>query len=1386
MADDKKTLELQIRIAADEALKAVSSLKGEMQGLAAEFKKHSDSDGAIKRTFEQTQAAAEKAAASMKLFGASSGELRQMQAQVKAAAVDLVTKGLNPESEEVRKLTEEYKRLGKEAEDLDTATGKNIDSFSGLAGALRSLAEVAALTKALDTIRDMGSFALATADTFQTARNEFGTLLGDMQAGAGLFNEIKSFNDKTPFSLDTLTQATKVLLSAKVPLAGLQQQLTKFGDLSQGNSQKLTSYIQAFSKAAARGKADMEILNTYLNQGVPILDALAKSFNVTTAEIAEMAGQGKIGFEDFAAALSDLTAEGGQYFGGMELGARSLAAMQEGLKEATDSLAASFGEMLLPAATAVVKALTDITNAINESPIAKGILAGAMVALTGYLGAMAVKAGIAFAAQMSLNFAVGALNPVVLGATLAVAGLAAEYTRITTEQQRAAREAENFALKQQELKNAVDGATRAEAQRAQITAELAALYQRLNYVQDQAAVSSGTLRTAAQNLIDVLEMPIDPSTSSWIDGYRTEAEKLSDTMAMLNRDGQGELRKILSQTTGWGEAVAAQNTETMLMILRGLDLQTPEARAEIERIQEQIAGLTSAMTAVPPTGIDETKKAWQKWFSEITSVDFENIGSSGARAAELYLEGFRGTLDLKQVVSGALGTELNMADIFRDEQKAIQKAITELLAIDPREIDEPFRITDEALVTLIRRFNELGEVIRSAEFETAAGDLRKKIDDLGKSEKDLYLETARLNGANQDQLSNLKNLLDEYDRKSILSDYRQQTESLTETKHDLARASLEAAGATEQERQELESYIAILEMADATISETERAAIAWKESWAAVWEQFQDGQSANPFAALEREMERIRRELAENPILAEDTQLLADVSTYYAAGQAKIIDDLMARERALTKTRVDDLEHELREALKNLDTLEAQRVIAAEGSEEEIAAIRDRYATLRTETEQRYAREIADATISETERAAIAWKESWAAVWEQFQDGQSVNPFAALEREMERIRRELAENPILAEDAQILADVTAYYAARQAEVMDDLMARERALTKTRVDDLEYELQEALKTIDIIESARIAAAEGSEEEITAIREHYARLRAETEGEYAQKIADTIIEETERAAETSAVNWQQTLEDSLSQTLVSIEGFSAEAAGALGSVGAQFADLAARVSLDIFEEFGRAMVLAEDETYSFEQALAKIGQQILRQLPTLFLQAGLQLVATPGMWPLGLGFIAAAGASAFYSGYVDGTITKAEKDAKEAAKQNAKGGVYDEYGRAAREYAAGGAFTNRIVSQPTYFRYGGGLGVMGEAGPEAIMPLSCGSDGRLGVNALGAGGTAVYVIIENYTNEEVRTEESSDGAGSQIHKVIIGAVKESISSGEMDRPMSNRFGLRARGI
>jgi len=83
---------------------------------------------------------------------------------------------------------------------------------------------------------------------------------------------------------------------------------------------------------------------------------------------------------------------------------------------------------------------------------------------------------------------------------------------------------------------------------------------------------------------------------------------------------------------------------------------------------------------------------------------------------------------------------------------------------------------------------------------------------------------------------------------------------------------------------------------------------------------------------------------------------------------------------------------------------------------------------------------------------------------------------------------------------------------------------------------------------------------------------------------------------------------------------------------------------------------------------------------------------------------------------------------------------------------------------VVSNATHFGMRGGLGVMGEAGPEAIMPLSRGPDGKLGVR--GGGGTAPVNVVMNISTPDVQGFQRSQAQ-------IAAQMSRALSAGNRNR-------------
>lgn len=95
-----------------------------------------------------------------------------------------------------------------------------------------------------------------------------------------------------------------------------------------------------------------------------------------------------------------------------------------------------------------------------------------------------------------------------------------------------------------------------------------------------------------------------------------------------------------------------------------------------------------------------------------------------------------------------------------------------------------------------------------------------------------------------------------------------------------------------------------------------------------------------------------------------------------------------------------------------------------------------------------------------------------------------------------------------------------------------------------------------------------------------------------------------------------------------------------------------------------------------------------------------------------------------------------------------------------------FADGGAFTNSVVSKPTAFGMANGkTGVMGEAGAEAIMPLTRTSSGKLGVMAMGGGGAgATQINVEVHIDGDGNASSSADAPGYDLFGKELAAFVE----------------------
>ena len=186
--------------------------------------------------------------------------------------------------------------------------------------------------------------------------------------------------------------------------------------------------------------------------------------------------------------------------------------------------------------------------------------------------------------------------------------------------------------------------------------------------------------------------------------------------------------------------------------------------------------------------------------------------------------------------------------------------------------------------------------------------------------------------------------------------------------------------------------------------------------------------------------------------------------------------------------------------------------------------------------------------------------------------------------------------------------------------------------------------------------------------------------------------------------------------------------------IGNAKRELADLdavAVRVSQSIGDAIGNSLANGITGLIEGTTTAKEVFANFLRDIGQLLIQEGTKMIAM---------YIAIGIAKIFAGMSGDPTGTAVGQGSSIHVAANGAS-----FANGVATFANGGTFTNSIVSSPTLFKFADGgttrTGLMGEAGPEAIMPLKRGPDGSLGVQANGlreamssqGGGAAVSPVL-----------------------------------------------------
>lgn len=223
-------------------------------------------------------------------------------------------------------------------------------AYTNMSSVLRTLSQLTGATFSVIGLRRFLSSLIDITGQFEVQRMALRNMLQDVDGADKIFEDLYRFSSDSTYRFSELAKYAKQLSAFNIDKGSLLETTKMLGDVASGVGVSMDRLILAYGHVKSSGFLRGIQLRSFSQNGVPILDELAKMFSetekraVSLGEVFDRMTKREIPFEMVEEAFRRMTSEGGKFYQMQEVLAKTLAGQINILKGRWENMLAAIGQ----------------------------------------------------------------------------------------------------------------------------------------------------------------------------------------------------------------------------------------------------------------------------------------------------------------------------------------------------------------------------------------------------------------------------------------------------------------------------------------------------------------------------------------------------------------------------------------------------------------------------------------------------------------------------------------------------------------------------------------------------------------------------------------------------------------------------------------------------------------------------------------------------------------------------------------------------------------------------------------------------------------------------------------------------------------------------------